>query len=326
MATQAPADGVASPLWRTQEVPCNLCGCTEFVELYPSTLDERPPLQDLCACTSAEYGLCGPIVRCVQCGLVLQNPQPVPDDLLAGYEEVVDVLYDREREGRVHTFRKSLRELERHTAPGRLLDVGAYLGFFVDVARANGWDAEGIEPSRWAAATAQGRDLPIRCGNLEDVECDGAYDAVTLWDVIEHLADPLGSLQHLCGVLKPGGMLALSTMDVDATVAKLLGRRWPWYMQMHLFYFSQRSLRALVERAGYEVIEVRRHRRIVSIGYLVSRLEGRLGRGYVVLERLVRGLGLHKRFVGVDFGDIVTLFARKPGIPVVALTLNGFHA
>lgn len=326
MALEAPVDGVASPLWRTHEVPCNLCGCTDFVQLYPSTLAERPPLQDLCACTSTGYGLCGPIVRCVECGLVLQNPQPVPEDLLAGYQDVVDLRYDAEREGRLHTFSQSLRELEQHASPGRLLDVGAYLGVFVEVARDHGWDAEGLEPSRWAAEVAQSRALAVQCGSIDTLECDASYDVVTMWDVIEHLADPLGGLKHLRGLLKPGGILALSTMNVDALIARILGRRWPWYMQMHLYYFSRHSLRNAVERAGFEVIEVRRHRRIVTVGYLVSRLEGRIGPGYRWLERIVKTLRLGGRLVGIDFGDIVTLFARKPDVPVPVIARNGNHA
>ena len=325
MTRQAPTDGVAYHPWRTHQVPCNLCGGTEFVELYPSTLTGRPPLQDLCMCTGTDYGLCGPIMRCTGCGLVLQNPQPVPEDLLAGYEEVVDVRYDEEREGRLHTFSQSLRELEHHAAPGRLLDVGAYLGFFVEVARTNGWDAEGIEPSRWAAETSQARDLPVRSGSLENLECDASYDVVTLWDVIEHLSDPLGSLKHLRGMLKPGGVLALSTMDVDAPVARILGRRWPWYMQMHLYYFSKRSLEDLVRRAGYEVVEIRRHRRIVTITYLISRLERRIGVAYPLLERVVKVLGIGRRLVTVDLGDIVTLFARKP-LGILPAARNGLHA
>jgi 2-polyprenyl-3-methyl-5-hydroxy-6-metoxy-1,4-benzoquinol methylase len=304
-------------------VPCNLCGGTEFVQIFPSTMVDHPPLHDLCACTSTEYGLCGPIVRCTDCGLVLQNPQPVPEDLLDAYSGVVDERYDEEREGRIHTFRRSLAELTAHCAPGRLLDVGAYLGFFVEVARESGWAAEGIEPSRWAAATAQARGLPVRTGSLDDLDDGVVYDAVTLWDVIEHLGDPVGNLRQIYAVLKPGGTLALSTMDVDAVVARLLGRRWPWYMQMHLFYFSRKSLQAAVKRAGFEVLEVRRHRRIVSLGYLLSRLEGRLGRAYPLAERILRGMGLSRWLVGIDFGDIVTLFARKPEIAPYAVARNG---
>jgi hypothetical protein len=101
-------------------------------------------------------------------------------------------------------------------------------------------------------------------------------------------------------------------MDVDAPVAKLLGRRWPWYMQMHLYYFSRRTLRALVEQAGYEVLEIRRHRRVVRTAYLASRLERWLGRWHQVPVRALEMLGLADRLVGIDLGDIVTLYARKP--------------
>lgn len=325
MVLEAPTDGVASAVWRTQEVPCNLCGGTDFTTRYPSTLTNRPPLEDLCACTTSKYGVCGPIVQCDGCGLVMQNPQPVPEDLLAAYGDVVDLRYDQEREGRVHTFRRSLRELAEHAQPGRLLDVGAHLGVFVDVAREDGWEAQGVEPSRWAAETAQARGLPVRQGSLEEVGSIEAFDAVTLWDVIEHLADPLGSLKHIHTLLRPGGIVAMSTMDVDAPVARAMGRRWPWYMQMHLYYFSRESLRRLVEQAGFEVIEIRRHRRIVSIGYLVSRLEGRVGALYPWLEKAARVLGIERRLVGVDLGDIVTLFARKPRLQPRPST-NGAHA
>src|SRR6185436_10779628 len=91
------------------------------------------------------------------------------------------------------------------------------------------------------------------------------------------LPDPAQELRRLRRLLKPGGLLALSTMDVDAPVARLLGRHWPWYMQMHLFYFSRRTLRQIVEQAGFRVIEVRRHRRIVHLSYLSAQVEGKLG-------------------------------------------------
>ncbi|MSQ24244.1 MAG: class I SAM-dependent methyltransferase [Chloroflexi bacterium] len=323
MARSAAKVSEAQPVWRTQIVACNLCGSTNSVELYPSTLDTELPLGELCACTSSAYGLCEAIVQCQNCGLVFQNPQPVPEDLHAAYEQVVDSLYDEEREGRIHTFGRSLKELELFAPKGRLLDIGSHLGFFVEVALKNGWRAEGIEPSAWASGTARNRGIPIRQGTIENFHCDVPYDAVTLWDVVEHLTDPAGTLDTICHLLKPGGLLALSTMDVEAPIARLMGRSWPWYMQMHLFYFSRQSLRLLVERAGFEVLEIRRHKRIVRFTYLVSRLERRLGRWYPMLNRLVDALGIGPRLVTVDLGDIVTLYARKPELR--ALASNGAH-
>ena len=325
MARQAPTDSPPDSLWRTQQVPCNLCGSAAFAEIYPATLRGRRALQELCACTSSAYGIREAIVRCTECGFVFQNPQPIPDDLIEAYELVVDTRYDQEREGRIHTFTRSLRELEEYCGRGRLLDVGSHLGFFVEVADKAGWDAQGIEPSEWAAATARHRGLPVKQGSIDDLVPDASYDAVTLWDVIEHLADPMDAIARLNGMLKPGGVLALSTMDVDAHVARLLGSRWPWYMQMHLFYFSRRTLRALVERSGFEVLEIRRHRRIVRIAYLVSKLDGRIGRFYEPLRRIVDASGLGQVLVGVDLGDIVTLYARKRGSSPTAPSTNGSH-
>jgi 2-polyprenyl-3-methyl-5-hydroxy-6-metoxy-1,4-benzoquinol methylase len=232
--------------------------------------------------------------------------------VLAAYEDVVDERYAEEREGRVHTFGRALDELEEYAAPGQLLDVGAHLGVFVEVALSRGWKAEGIEPSRWAVGQAQARGLPMTCGALADFRAaPESHDVVTMWDVIEHFPDPLAELGHAHTLLRNGGMLAISTMDVEAPIARLLGRRWPWYMQMHLYYFSRATLARMVEAAGFEVVNVRRHRRIVRLSYLISRLERPAPWLHGPLAGLLARTRLGDRLIAVDLGDIVTMFARK---------------
>ncbi|MEA2639188.1 MAG: hypothetical protein QOF51_582 [Chloroflexota bacterium] len=299
--------------WTLRTVPCNLCGSTDYRELYPARLERLADrdIQEIFACTSSAFGECGPIVRCTACGFVYQNPQPEPGTVLSAYESIVDVRYAEEREGRVHTFGRALAELEEYAVPGRLLDVGSHLGVFVEVAREGGWDAEGVEPSRWAANVARNRSLPVWCGTIGDLPAREPYDVITMWDVIEHFTDPAGELRRAHELLRPDGLIAISTMDVDAPVARLLGRHWPWYMQMHLFYFSRRTLARLVEQAGFDVLNVRRHRRVLRVSYALSRTEGRLGPLYPPLARFVEGVGLADRLVTIDLGDIVTLFARR---------------
>src|SRR6185503_3783307 len=119
--------------------PCNLCGNWETREIHP----ERDGIadfdaNDLFACTSSAYGHCGPIVRCLGCGLVRQDPQPQPDDLVQAYEEVADERYEAEASGRVETFRRALQDVARHEPGGKLLDVGCHIGIFLDVARQQG--------------------------------------------------------------------------------------------------------------------------------------------------------------------------------------------
>jgi SAM-dependent methyltransferase len=141
---------------------------------------------------------------------------------------------------------------------------------------------------------------------------EGGYDAITLWDVIEHLPDPALDVRSIHAALRPGGVFAVSTMDVDSLFAKALGRRWPWYMQMHLVYFSRRTLCEMLRREGFHIVDVRLHTRRVRMSYLASRLDAyapplarAIGAG---LERT----GLAERTVGIKLGDIFTVIARKP--------------
>ncbi len=298
-----------------ERVPCNLCGAQDEELLYPGTIDLTSSTFDpqaVFACTSSLYGRYGPVVRCRRCGLVYLNPRLAAAAVQAAYVEVADTVYLDERIGRVHTFTRALDELERYAPRGRLLDVGCHIGVFLEVARARGWDAVGVEPSRWACAYARARGLPVTCSTLREAAFpSAAFDVVTLWDVVEHFPDPAAELREVYRVLRPGGLIAITTMNIESRVARLLGPRWPWLMQMHLYYFSVRTLTALLARCGFETIAVRPHRRIVRFAYLLSRLERWLPYPARLAQRVARRLGIADWLVPIDLGDIFTLYARR---------------
>ncbi|MCC7106811.1 MAG: class I SAM-dependent methyltransferase [Chloroflexi bacterium] len=243
-----------------------------------------------------------------------QNPQPEPSDLVAAYDEVVDERYEEEQAGRIATFNRVLDDLEQHEATGRLLDVGCHTGVFLTVARERGWDVSGVEPSRWSVDRARERGLDVLHGTFGTVSLPaGGFDVITMWDVIEHLADPLAELQHAAALLRPGGLLAISTMNVEAWFPRVLGRHWPWYMQMHLYYFTPSTLRQMLAEAGFEVARSVAHKRVVRLAYLVSRLEAYCRPVARLLEWVVNRRGQGDRLVSVDLGDIFVTFARKRG-------------
>ena len=139
-----------------------------------------------------------------------------------------------------------------------------------------------------------------------------SFEVITVWDAIEHFGDPRAEVDHLAHLLKPGGLLALSTMDVESGFARLLGPRWPWFMRMHLYYFSPDTLRALLAQCHLEVARVRRHRRIVSARYLLEKAATQfphVGGALAVVARLPLLGRLHLR---VNFGDIINVYAVKP--------------
>lgn len=301
-----------------KEVNCNLCGQDDYQVRYPATLassDRATPDARAFRCTSLDYGRHAQIVTCNRCGHVYANPVWDDRELLTLYADVEDKTYLEERIGRVLTFQHHLKALEKITGPGhgrKLLDVGAYIGVFVDVAREAGWDASGVEPSAWAVSTAADHNLSILQGTLDHPALQpNSFDVITMWDVIEHLSDPAAELAKAFALLKPGGIIAVHTMDIESHLARLMGPRWPWLMTMHVQFFSQRSLGEMLEKTGYEVVFSAVQGRYLRLNYLSSRLSGLIPPAGDLFDRLIRTLDVADKPVPINFGDLFTIYAKK---------------
>lgn len=301
---------------KTRYVSCILCGRDDWKLRFAATYDNHDGF-DLGAfrCTSSGYGQHAQIVQCRYCGYVYANPRWVGQDLLEAYEAVEDETYVREREGRILTFRRHLRSLEQFAGPAagrRLLDVGAYTGVFVEVACEAGWDACGVEPSQWAVDVARSRGLPVVQGTQAALSVQrGSFDVITMWDVIEHVEDPPSELARARELLKSGGLLAVHTMDIESPFARLMGRRWPWLMEMHIHYFSRRTLAQMLYKEGFTVLASGAQGRYLRLGYLASRLRGLNQPLGSLAQRLSASLGLDSVAVPINLGDLFTVYARR---------------
>ena len=229
------------------------------------------------------------IAECGGCGVRLLDPQPSPAAIAATYgdnyfhnpDPVAQGYSDYVGDAANHraTFRRRLRYLPRQRRK-RLLDIGAAAGFFVAEAGAAGWEAVGIELNATMAAHA--RDVlgaNVRTGTFEAAEFGhDAFDAVTLWEVIEHLPDPRGTLRDIHEILTPGGFIALSTPDAGSLVARLAGRRWLGWRKVpeHLYFFDRKSLSRLLSEVGFEVVSMRYVSLVVPFGYAWERFRSML--------------------------------------------------
>ena len=296
-------------------VRCPLCGADDYRVRIEDTMGTRvtdPRVHY--TCTSSAFGEHGRIVECRSCSLVYMNPRPHHEAVVENYGDVEDHEYIEEEQGRLETFAESLHLVQRYRRSGHLLDVGCHVGTFLTLAQQAGFDVAGVEPSRWGAEIARSRlDGAIHCGAVEDAPLpEGGYDVITLWDVIEHLPDPALDIRAIHAALRPGGIFAVSTMDVDSLFAKIAGKRWPWYMQMHLVYFSRQTLCEMLRREGFQIAEVSNHVRRVRLTYLASRLDAYAPSVARLANRALDRIGLAERTVGVSFGDIFTGIAKKP--------------
>ena len=298
-------------------VSCNLCGSNQTRLVFPNTISNPKQPQNLEAfrCTSSGYGRHHAIVQCLNCGLIYSNPRWDDSELMDSYEAVEDPLYLQEREGRVLTFEQHLQPLEKITGQGggrKLLDVGCYIGVFLEIAAQHGWDVCGIEPSEWAAEQAKKLGLNVIHGTLATANLpEVSFDVVTLWDVIEHLSDPMAEIRRVYRVLKPGGLMVIHTMDIDSLFARVMGPRWPWLMEMHIYYFSQRTMAAMLRKAGFQVIRSGPHGRFQTLGYLGTRFTALFGQIGRPVDWILNATRLRHATVPINLGDLFTVYARK---------------
>ena len=267
------------------------------------------------------------IVRCPTCGLTFRSTLPTREELsdiygheyfggsneLASREGYLDYVGDADMH-RVNA-RRRLRRLAEITAPGTLLDVGCAAGFFVDEASRRGWKARGVDVSEamvdWGRRQTR---ADIRVGTLRDAPGDRVESCITMWDYIEHALDPRDDVEHAFARLRPGGVLALSTGDAGSALARISLRRWHLMTpRHHNYFFTERTMRRLLESVGFEVLHLGHPAAVFPLRYLAHK--ACLTVDLSLLDALARRLArspLGAWTVPINLWDVMTVVARRP--------------
>jgi SAM-dependent methyltransferase len=172
----------------------------------------------------------------------------------------------------------------------------------------------GIEPSAFASAFARERlGVDVRTGGLFDAELPAArFAAVTMGDVIEHLVRPDAALDRIAGLLAPGGVLWLALPDAGSRIARTLGRRWWSVIPTHVQYFTRGSIRALLARRGYDVLDIVTAPKAYSVRFYLDRIGGYSRPAAGALVGAARAAGVADRMWAPDFRDRMMVVARGP--------------
>jgi SAM-dependent methyltransferase len=207
------------------------------------------------------------IVECLGCGVLYTHPR-----VTCNYDDrgvpIEQQRAEYERDYWPHRQETALRywdTLEAYRQTGRLLDVGCGFGFFLNEAQQRRWTAVGVEIAGEQAEWGRQRFGLEIVPNLDDERLGaGQFDVITMWDVIEHVADSESLLRRCRELLQPGGLLLVRTPNAEGLALRAHWWSWPLlelYWQLaypanpweHVYHFTPAFLQRLLQNNGFAV-------------------------------------------------------------------------
>lgn len=287
-----------------QEINCLICG-SKKIKFF---------------CEKNRYN----IYNCQDCkvGFVWPEPANLADIYQAPYykggfvcgqeNKFGYVDYEEDKKPMRETFVSYLNIILKLTTGKKIFDVGAATGYFLDLAKRAGWQTSGIEISEYAAKIACDKGHQVFIGSLENLNNREKYDVVTMWDVLEHLADPKKYLKSVYDILHQEGILAINTINRSSWWARLWGRNWQAIIPPeHLYYYSVESLKILLEQGGFRIIEKLIIAKKFTLPYIFKVLERRYNLPFLgKLSSFLNKFNL-KIYLPVNLGDNIFIICRK---------------
>jgi 2-polyprenyl-3-methyl-5-hydroxy-6-metoxy-1,4-benzoquinol methylase len=205
--------------------------------------------------------------KCNNCGYIFTNPRPIRENIHLFYEKEyfkderhIEKFYNSHGQPIINTgYRNRIIDIENNTdSRGRFLEIGAAFGGFCKTMKDRGWSVDGVEISEDAVFIASNVfGIDLYCGTIEDFHPQKDYDAIGLYQTLEHVYDPKGLLVKVYQILNKGGILVIEVPNVrsfDLLISKER-RRLSYDLPRHLSHFTPAFLRKVLKDIGFSVVE-----------------------------------------------------------------------
>jgi len=211
-------------------------------------------------------------VKCKNCHLVYMNPTEKVSKTNEYYFKAKNTHAPTIRESYLMTAKSQVHLIQKYARGKNILDIGCAQGFFLFSASKAGYTTKGIEISQDAAAYAiREFGLDVEATPFEELRfAENHFDVVTLWQVLEHVPYPLMILKEVHRILKPGGLVATSTPNIEGIPAKILRKRWWDIKRLHINQFTTKTLTDILQNAGFKNISSVSYRGFVSLSILLT--------------------------------------------------------
>ncbi len=214
------------------------------------------------------------LLHCTQCGL--SYLQDIYQDRKMIYEDHYSVWSkdEKDQEQLIERAKKShfiylLKKLNRYTSfqNKSLLDIGTGKGYLLETARTLGIrEVYGLEISNYASRIAQ-KKFPGRIFHttIQKLQTKKRFDIITLTDLVEHLSTIKKDFEKIHSLLRPGGIILITTPDTDSFTRKLYPKTWFQYKYEHVIYFNNQSMQHLLHK--YNILVLKNNSKKLNMGY-----------------------------------------------------------
>ena len=266
-------------------------------------------------CTTNSYAK-PKIYKCNKCELKFSElAAALPNKRVEDkYNNVVDNIYIDEIPQRQKYFSGLYKKISHNFNKDQsVLEVGSYYGVFGNIIKPNVRNYSGLELSKHGSDySKKNYNLEIFNETIEEhSKRQFKYDIIVMADVIEHFSNPFKMLEIIEKILKPDGILIFTTFNMDSLYAKITGKNYHWILPMHLFYFSNKTLKNICLENNLKIYKIKNDSRVVSFYYLLNKLALIFPKLKFLFQYINKIKKFQKINVNVNLFDINIYFAKK---------------
>ena len=227
--------------------------------------------------SSSNHKLSQQLVKCFNCKLVYVNPRISGDIINKSYSYNEDMKFIDQNNERIKSFKINLNRIINaisfQNKKISILDVGSGGGAFIQSIDSSFIDCDGIEPNKWLVNQAKKYygNFNLYPTTLANFINNKKYELITYWDVFEHLTDINKEMLYIKKFLKKDSYLILNIPDHGSIFRKLLGFNWPFFLDVHLYYFDKNTLSLFMKNNQFELIQIIKHVQILKLKYILER-------------------------------------------------------
>jgi len=227
--------------------------------------------------SSSNHKLSQQLVECLKCELIYVNPRISSDIINKSYSYNEDIKFIDQNNERIESFKINLNRIINaisfQNKKFSILDVGSGGGAFIQSINSSFIDCDGIEPNEWLVNQAKKYygNVNLYPTTLSSFIKNKKYELITYWDVFEHLTDINNEMFYINKFLKKDSYLILNIPDYGSIFRKLLRYNWPFFLDVHLYYFNRKTIELFMKKNQFKLIKKLKHVQILKLGFILKK-------------------------------------------------------